>query len=81
MAETPARCQDVIVACDKALAARKEEVRLCNLALRQSMDRSSRLEIEVEQKNKQLASPIRNPWIMSAVGLVLGIVVVGAIRK
>lgn len=77
-----ADCQDLINKCDAALEARKTELQLSNLALMQSMERSAMLEVELEHKEAKLRSFTRNPFIMSALGLVVGIVVTGyALKK
>jgi len=75
-------CDKVLGACDAALKARKEEVRLCDLALQQSKGNSTALNQRVDELNGKLESPIRNPFIMTTVGVVIGIIVGGiALRK
>lgn len=77
-----ADCDTVLDKCDAALQARKEEVRLCDLALKQAKGNTVELNKLVDEQNKKLESPTRNPFIMTTVGVVLGLIVGGiALRK
>lgn len=80
-AQSSIACDDIVRTCDAALEARKKEVSLCRLALRQSMDRSAMLELEVENQNKKLGSFTRNPFIMATIGIVTGFVVTGLVLR
>ena len=75
-ADCPARlnqCVEVVDACQAALTARKDELKLCNLGLQQSMSTNTQLNEEIENKNAQLSAFYRNPWLMLALGLVAGV--------
>jgi len=41
------------------------------------VDRIAGLEVELEKRNSQLQSPLRNPFVMGMVGVLVGIVVTG----
>ncbi len=60
-----------------ALQRRKREVTLCNLGLTQSIEQQGRLTYEVREAQDKLQSPFRNPFVMTTVGVVLGLVVGG----
>jgi len=70
-------CGEVIKTCDAALVAKNREIQLCRLGLVQSVDRIAGLEVELEKRNSQLQSPLRNPFVMGMVGVLVGIVVTG----
>jgi hypothetical protein len=71
------KCDKAVESCKSALDARKEEIKLCRLGLMQSLERNSDLESQVSDQNQKLQSPFRNPFIMTTVGVVLGILVIG----
>ncbi len=63
-------CKDIINSCDKALAAKEEQVKLSNDALRYSMEESKALEEQVKAKESQLNNPIRKPVVLVGAGVV-----------
>lgn len=75
------KCDQAVSACKVALDARNEEIQLCRLGLVQSIDQSAGLYEELEKSKAQLQSPLRNPFIMTTVGIVLGIIVIGIAKK
>lgn len=88
-------CQKQVAACDEALTscdaaidaaqdvidARNKEIQLCRLALTQSVEMSQGLNSELVETRSKLESPFRNPFIMTTVGVVLGILVTGFALK
>lgn len=68
-----ALCDSALNSCSQALEARKEEVKLCRLGLSQSIERNAVLERTVQDQNDKLQSPLRNPFVMTALGLVIGV--------
>lgn len=69
-------CDSALTACDAALTARKEEVKLCNLALQQATDSAVSLSLEVKEKDAQLGAWYRNPFIMVALGAVAAAIII-----
>ncbi len=76
-----ADCKDVIQKCDAAIAAKERQVSLCDLALRQSIERGTMLTLEVQEKDAQLSAWFRNPFTTVTVGALLGLVVAGIALK
>jgi hypothetical protein len=70
-------CSDVLGKCDAALTARKRQVEKLQLGLTQQSQRVADLYAQVEEKNAQLQSPLRNPFVMGAIGALIGIAVTG----
>ncbi len=68
-------CDEIISTCDKALSTRKEEIKLCQLGLVQTLDQNQILSSELARKNSQLQAWYRSPWLLLALGLAAGIVV------
>lgn len=75
------KCDEAVESCKAALEARKEEIKLCRLGLSQSLDRNDQLARELDDKNSQLQKFYRNPFIMTTLGVVIGIVVTGLATK
>lgn len=67
-----AACEDVIRACDKALFDKEKVITLGDLALDQRKQQVESLTKQVEERERQLASPLRNPWFILAIGIVAG---------
>lgn len=76
-----ALCEQALGSCAHLVDAQKKEIGLCRLGLTQSLDNNAMLSIEIKDKQDQLQSWYRNPFVMVAVGLVLGGVAVGAAIK
>jgi hypothetical protein len=60
---------------------KNKEIALCRLALTQSVDRGTAISIELDEAQSKLQSPFRNPFIMTTVGVILGLVVGGIALK
>lgn len=75
------KCDKALKACDTALQAKKTEVTICNLGLAQVLESNANLSEELTRSQEKLSSPLRNPFIVGAAGVLLGIIVSGAIRK
>jgi hypothetical protein len=74
-------CTRTVTACREALDARNEELKLCHLGLTQVRDQNVMLRTELETANQKLESPLRNPFIMATVGVLIGIAVTGFALK
>lgn len=81
MAADKVSCNDVIKSCDSALAAKNNEIKVCRLGLTQTLDENVALNEQLKSANNKLASPLRNPFFLTTVGVVIGIVVVGFVKK
>jgi hypothetical protein len=66
---------EVIKACDSALEARKEELRLCNLGIKIRTDENVRLEKENADLRDASGVWYKNPFLLIALGLVGGVVI------
>lgn len=74
-------CNDVIAKCDAALAAKDEQIRLSDLALKQSMEFSGNLAVVAQDRERQLNAWYRNPFIMLILGAAVGGLVYGVATK
>lgn len=74
-------CEQVIQACDAALDAKNREIGLKDLAIQQRQDQIVELNSELQDANSKLQSPVRNPFIMTTVGVLIGILVTGIALK
>lgn len=74
------KCDKALTACDAALEARKKEVSLCNLALTQTLDQNYNLNLQLDDKNAELNKWYRNPFVVFALGVAAGIVVIEAVK-
>lgn len=84
---TKADCQSQLSACDNALTAcielkdaQKKELSLCKLGLSQTLDKAVMLQIEVDDKTRELNSWYRNPFILAPLGIISGILIWEAVR-
>lgn len=73
--ELLSKCNVAVEDCRAALDARNKEIQLCRLGLIQSLDRQGQLNANLEDAQDKLGSPFRNPWLMIALGLVIGVAV------
>lgn len=74
-------CEEVIQKCDAALEAKNKQIKKLELGLATQTERVADLSSQLEDKNSQLQSPFRNPFIMGTVGVLIGIVVTGYALK
>lgn len=75
------KCDDVIKAADKALAAKDQEIKVCRLGLTQTLDENTALNDELKNTKAKLESPLRNPFVMGSVGAVLATVLIVFAKK
>ncbi len=68
-------CREIITACDEALSARKKELQLCDLGLKQSLDTNASLRQDVQDRDAKLGAIWRNPWLYLALGIAAGVVI------
>jgi hypothetical protein len=66
-------CEQDIILCDKALQAKKGELRLCDLAVRQLQDENTVLKTQITDKDDALRAWYHNPFVLVALGLVIGV--------
>ena len=74
-------CEEVLSKCDAVLAAKNKQIEKLELGLAAQTGRVADLSNQLEDKNSQLQSPFRNPFVMTAVGVVIGILVTGYALK
>jgi hypothetical protein len=67
-------CDQVIRACDKALAAKDKEIALDKQTLDQSRATSQDTKKQLDEADKKLNSPARNPFILAGLGILGGII-------
>ena len=77
-----ANCEDTLAKCDKAVHlckdvvdAKNETIKLCELALMQSIEHGVNLEVTVEKQDAKLGTWFRNPWITIPLGIAAGVLV------
>lgn len=75
------KCQIVIQDCKGVNDALKAEVAACNSGFEQANAISVRQTHIIAEKDEQLSRWYRNPGIVLSVGIVLGIILEGMIRK
>jgi hypothetical protein len=68
-----ATCNEDILICDKALQAKKGELKLCDLAVLQLKDENVLLKTQVADKDEALRAWYHNPFVLVALGLVIGV--------
>lgn len=73
-ARAEVNCLPIIQAADAAIAARDTTIKDLKLGLTNCGQDTKALEIKVGERDAQLASIFRNPWIMLGVGFVAGAV-------
>lgn len=80
---TRADCNSQLKSCDEALTAagevieaKKKVISLCNLGLSQTLEKNKILKIEVDEKSRELDAWYRNPFIVGALGIAAGIVII-----
>jgi hypothetical protein len=75
-------CEDVIKACDTTIAAKDKDIELWKLTVTQVSTENASLRYAVDDRDEKLRSPIRNPFVMTAVGVLVGIIATGyALKK
>lgn len=70
-------CMGLLNEAEQVIEAKDRVIGLKDLAIRQSAEYSADLYWKLDEAEKKLQSPTRNPFIMATVGLVLGIIVTG----
>jgi hypothetical protein len=76
-----ADCLVALQKCDEALQARERQVQICDLALRQSLERGMLANLEIRDKDAQLSAWYRNPFTVGTIGALVGLVVAGIAFK
>ena len=79
--EISPQTRECIQKCDAALAAKDVHIEKLNLGLTESRHLNEIQSTEIKSLNGSLSSPIRNPFIMITVGVVVGILVTSQISK
>lgn len=69
-------CEDVISKCDAAIAAKNKHIEKLELGLTTQTQRVADLSSQLEDKNSELQSWYRNPFVVGALGLVAGAAVI-----
>lgn len=65
-------CDKVVHACKDALDANKEELRISDLAIRQSKDVIATQNVIIKDQSEELNAWYRNPFVTIPLGLVVG---------
>lgn len=69
-----------MASCDKALEARKKELDLTKLALDYSVDTNKKLAEQVKEKDEQLGSIWRSPYLWFGLGVLGTSILYGVTR-
>lgn len=75
------KCKDVIAKCDATIEAKNKALGLCNLALVKAEESNGALQTQVTDKNDQLGSWYRNPFIVGIMGVLAGGAAYALIKK
>lgn len=75
------RCRYATGLCKEALDLRNEEIRICRLGLTQAVHANADLKLSLDDANAKLNSPLRNPFVIGTVGVLIGILVTGLATK
>lgn len=82
MSETdPSKCDNALNKCIDAYKARKHEVARCYDALNAAETYGSRVTMDVKEKEKQLSGFAGHPWLVFALGTVIGAAAVAISQK
>lgn len=73
-------CQAVLQKCDEVVKKKNEELKMTNLALDYSTDTNKKLAEQVKEKDEQLGSIWRSPYLFFALGVVATSVLFGVTR-
>jgi len=71
-----AKCDKAVHLCADTVKAKNEAIKLCNLALMQSIHRSVDLEVTVEKQDRKLGKWYRSPFITIPLGLAAGVLLI-----
>lgn len=70
------RCDELVLACDRVVAAKNNQIEKLELGLAKQTERVVDLTSQLESKNEQLQAFYRNPFVMLSLGLVAGAAVI-----
>lgn len=76
-----ALCDTAVNVCGDLVDKQKTEIGLCRLGLTQSLNHSAMLDLELKDTQESLNAWYRNPFVMVALGLVVGGVAAGVALK
>ena len=65
-------CDNALMLCGQTVDAKNKEIQICRLGLKQSINSSALLRLEIKDRDEQLGRFYRNPFIMLGLGLVGG---------
>lgn len=80
-AQAETTCKDVITSCDKALEAKNRQIQLSDLALRQTVDRLTRVELQYKEERESASAWYKSPFLYLSVGLIGGLLLGGLRTK
>ena len=76
-----AECNAVLGKCGEVVKAKNKELDLCHVGLKQSLDFSAETNKQLDEANAKLQSPLRNPFVMVALGMIAGMVIGKVVSK
>lgn len=76
-----AKCKKVIEQADRTIAAKNKALELSDLAFKSCTENSGRLQTDLNDRNEELSSWYRNPWIMGGLGLLAGAAAYAIIKR
>lgn len=74
-------CERAVGLCKEALDLKNQEIQLCRLGLQQAINNGVDLKFDLDAANAKLNSPLRNPFFIGTVGVLIGLVVAGIATK
>ena len=74
-------CWEAIGACQAVVDAQKKELSLCKLGLVQTLDQLGMVNLELNDAKDDLRAWYRNPFVMVALGMLVGGVAIGVATK
>ncbi len=74
-------CEPIISACRKALQAQQEEIGATRLTTTQAIEQASQAQLALQASDAKLQAWYRNPYFVSALGMLAGAVAAGYVLK
>lgn len=84
VAETVGECPELrecIETCDQILDTKEEYIGKLEKANEECLEASVQYNKMLDEKNAQLESPLRNPWIVGPVAVVIGVLIGGLVIR
>lgn len=73
-------CKLLLGQCSDVIDAKDAQINLCQLAVKYATGEAADIQAQLDTANSKLDSPFRNPFVMGAAGLVIGVVVMVLVK-